>query len=167
MNKESVSSLSRLFEQFMNGSAGLITADRSIFSKDINVLRYKELQRRVRKDLNLGYTPVNGIYWYRDEVTHEKKYQVFENSLWIPNIKDSDLRNLCFIDIPKDEYSIEDKTQQSYVYGENGKSWLKTPDGAIWGEGEQFRTQVNTKEDDYSEWKGRPFQLGKKKINMR
>lgn len=175
LHKEAVSSLSHFFEQWKNGAAGIVTADVKDRSVEENEMNYYKLKRLITES-GYGYIPVDGFYTYSDKFTGEEKQWAFENSFWIPNVKQVDIH--IFASVPM-------WRQETYVWGENGKSWLfHTPtdeelgEGVVtkeygsetvgrdeaWAENTRFRAQFDPKKEDYySKWHGRHFQLAPEK----
>jgi hypothetical protein len=100
------SSLSRIWQFIENDyNFGVISPFRKNYSLDENLERYKELKHIIRNKFKLGYIEMDGGFFEEGDWIKEK-------SLFIPNIKKSDLINFGK---SYDQYSVIYKDENEFI----------------------------------------------------
>ena len=155
LNLREASSVSRMYQQFQEGTFAALTAytddgekrdpewDKKIKEKDENFAYHVNLG----KDLNaigLAFVHIDGR-WYDDD-----KVLQAEPAFWIPNISREQAEALSA------KYN-----QYSYIWGEKGQ-WFEFPTGSDIprNKGNKFSASViDDLEENYSEYKKKPVRL--------
>lgn len=162
--------LSRVLDHMWKGSFGILSAalvkdkEGNRVSDDENYIRNGKL-KNVLKKLGHGWIDFSGGYMYQEKDAPD--FPVKEDSLFLPDISESDLRALA-----------SKFDQESYIFGDKGYWKLQATDSeAIWGEGliedmfETFKEKEVGKDYPFMSQmgtdKGRQFRLDPQLVQRR